>query len=107
VVGNEVYAAILRETRDAVSAGSSISDALARYDDVPPLVSQMIKIGEETGKLIPILETLAKFYNREVNNTLQRIVSLIEPVLIVSLGLAVGVIVASILVPIYNLSIGI
>ncbi|MBI2038928.1 MAG: type II secretion system F family protein [Candidatus Niyogibacteria bacterium] len=107
VVGNEVYASILRETRDAVSAGSSISDALARYEDVPPLVSQMIKIGEETGKLVPILETLAKFYNREVNNTLERIVSLIEPALIVGLGLGVGIIVAAILVPIYNLSIGI
>lgn len=106
VVGNEVYASILRETRDAVSAGSSISDALARYEDVPPLVAQMIKIGEETGKLTPILETLAKFYNREVNNTLQRIVSLIEPTLIVALGLAVGIIVAAILVPIYNLSVG-
>ena len=107
VVGNEVYANILRETRDAVRSGSAISDALARYEDVPALVSQMIRIGEETGKLTPILATLSKFYNREVNNTLEQIVSLIEPVMIVGLGLAVGIIVASILVPIYNLSVGI
>ncbi|MCH7882945.1 type II secretion system F family protein [Patescibacteria group bacterium] len=106
VVGNEVYETIIREARDSVRAGSSISDALARYEDIPPLVSQMIRVGEETGQLNNILSTLARFYTREVNNTLDRIVSLIEPILIIVLGLGVGLIVAAILVPIYNISVG-
>ena len=107
VVGNEVYAQIIREARESVGAGTPISAALARFEDVPPLVSQMIRIGEETGKLNQILSTLARFYVREVNNSLERIVSLIEPALIVFLGLGVGIIVAAILVPIYSISAGV
>ncbi|MEK7566811.1 MAG: type II secretion system F family protein [Patescibacteria group bacterium] len=107
VVGNEVYAEIIREARDSVDAGTSISAALARYEDVPPLVTQMMRIGEETGKLNQILATLARFYIREVNNSLERMVSLIEPALIVFLGLGVGIIVAAILVPIYSISAGV
>ena len=107
VIGNEVYAEIIRESRDAVRAGSSISSALARYEDVPPLVTQMMRVGEETGKLDQILSALSRFYTREVDNTIERIVSLIEPALIVFLGLGVGIIVASILIPIYNISAGV
>src|SRR3989338_1436547 len=107
VIGNEIYSEIIKEARDSVRAGSPISSALARYEDVPQLVSQMIKIGEETGKLNQILATLSRFYTREVNNTLERLVSLIEPALIVFLGLGVGIIVAAILVPIYSISAGV
>ncbi|MEK7599218.1 MAG: type II secretion system F family protein [Patescibacteria group bacterium] len=107
VVGNAIYSEIIREAAEAIRSGSSISDAFGRYEDVPQLVTQMIKIGEETGKLNQILSTLARFYTREVNNTLDRMVSLIEPALIVALGLGVGIIVATIFVPIYSISSGI
>lgn len=107
VVGNEVYAEIIREARDSVRAGSSISDAFSRFEDVPALVTQMIRIGEETGKLNNILSTLSRFYVREVNNALERMVSLIEPALVISLGFGIGIVVAAILVPIYNISGGI
>ena len=107
VVGNDIYAEIIREARDAVRGGASISEALARYEDVPALFTQMMRIGEETGRLNAILATLAKFYIREVNNTLERMVSLIEPALIILLGLGVGIIVAAILVPIYSISAGV
>lgn len=107
VVGNDVYADIIREARDAVRGGAAISEALARYEEVPALVTQMIRIGEETGRLNVILETLSRFYVREVNNTLERMVSLIEPALIILLGLGVGIIVAAILVPIYSISAGV
>jgi len=107
VVGNDIYAEIINEARDAVRGGASISEALARYEDVPALFTQMIRIGEETGRLNAILATLAKFYIREVNNTLERLVSLIEPALIILLGLGVGIIVAAILVPIYSISAGV
>ena len=64
----------------------------------------MIRIGEETGKLDFTLKTLARFYRNEVYNTVENLVSLIEPVMIIFLGLAVGFLVASVLIPIYNIS---
>ena len=104
VVGNEVYRKILLDSMDSVKSGSMISDALSRYADVPRLLSQMIRIGEETGKLDYILKSIAGFYRRDVDNFIDNLVSLIEPILIVALGLGVGVLVAAVLVPIYNIS---
>ncbi|NOY35888.1 MAG: type II secretion system F family protein [bacterium] len=106
VVGNKIYERILRESEEAVRAGNSISDVFSRYKDIPPLVSRMVRIGEESGKLDFILKTLARFYKREVNNAVENLVGLIEPVMIVALGLAVGILLVSILGPIYNISAG-
>jgi type IV pilus assembly protein PilC len=63
-----------------------------------------MKIGEETGNLGEILSTLAKFYRREMMNAVDTLVDLIEPVMIVMLGLGVGILLASVLIPIYNVS---
>ena len=104
VVGNEVYRKILLDSMGLVKSGSMISESLAKYADIPPLLSQMIRIGEETGKLDYILKSVAGFYRRDVDNFIDNLVSLIEPILIVALGLGVGVLVAAVLVPIYNLS---
>lgn len=104
VVGNGVYRSILQDATSSVKSGDSISQSLSRYDEIPALMSQMIRIGEETGKLDFILETIAKFYRREVDNAVDNMVNLIEPVMIIALGLGVGVLVVSILVPIYNIS---
>ena len=68
---------------------------------------QMIKVGEETGSLGTILGTLTAFYRREVDDAVDTLVGLIEPVMIVALGMGVGVLLVSILVPIYNLAGGI
>ncbi len=106
VVGNEVYRKIMLEARDAVKGGSMISDVFSRYAEIPPLLSQMIRIGEETGKLDYILKSVAGFYRRDVDSFIDNLVSLIEPVLIVALGLGVGLLVAAVLVPIYNISAG-
>ncbi|MDP3935057.1 MAG: type II secretion system F family protein [Candidatus Giovannonibacteria bacterium] len=104
VVGNEVYRKILLDSMDSVKSGSMISESLSKYADIPPLLSQMIRIGEETGKLDYILKSVAGFYRRDVDNFIDNLVSLIEPILIVGLGLGVGVLVAAVLVPIYNIS---
>ncbi|MDP2676443.1 MAG: type II secretion system F family protein [bacterium] len=104
VVGNQVYRNIIYDAREAVRAGASISEALFVYPEVPRLVSQMIKVGEETGKLDFILATLSKFYRQEVNNAVDNLINLIEPILILVLGLGVGLLVASVIVPIYNIS---
>ena len=107
VVGSEVYAAILTDASEAVRGGSSFSDALSRHKDVPTIMVAMIKIGEETGELGSILKTMAQFYKREVDNAVDTLVGLIEPVMIVALGLGVGLLLTSVLVPIYNITAGI
>ncbi len=104
VVGNPVYKKIVEEAGEAVKGGAQISEAFARHRDMPALVVQMIKIGEETGKLDFMLKTMARFYRKEVENTVDSMVGLIEPIMIILLGLGVGILVVSVLMPIYNLS---
>ncbi len=104
VVGNAVYANIMKETAEKVKAGSSLSDGLARHKEIPPILIQMVKVGEETGSLGNILKTIARFYKREVDGAVDTLVSLIEPILIVALGLGVGVLLSAILIPIYNIA---
>jgi type IV pilus assembly protein PilC len=104
VVDNTVYKEIIEAALADVRAGRSFADAISEYPEIPGVLSQMIKVGEETGSLSDILETLALFYRREVNNAIDTLISLIEPVMIVLLGLGVGVLLASVLMPIYNIT---
>ena len=104
VVGSDVYKRILNESMLAVKGGSSLSGAFSQYPEIPGIMVQMVKVGEETGELGNILSTLAKFYQREVTNAIDTIVSLIEPVMIVLLGVGVGILLASVLLPIYNMA---
>ncbi|MFA5745114.1 MAG: type II secretion system F family protein [Candidatus Paceibacterota bacterium] len=104
VVGNAAYATVLKEVGNDVKGGSSISDALGKHPEIPGIMVAMTKVGEETGELGKILTTLAKFYNREVTNAVDTLVGLIEPIMIVSLGLGVGTLLAAVLLPIYNLA---
>jgi type IV pilus assembly protein PilC len=104
VVGNDVYKEILDETLIAVKGGSSLSQSLSQYPEIPSILVQMIKVGEETGELGNIFKTMAHFYQREVVNAIDTLVSLIEPVMIVMLGLGVGVLLASVLIPIYDIA---
>jgi type IV pilus assembly protein PilC len=104
VVGSSTFSSILTDASDAVKGGSSISDALGKHDEIPGIMIAMIRVGEETGELGTILDTLAKFYRREVSTSVDTLVDLIEPLMIVFLGLGVGTLLASVLVPIYNLA---
>ncbi len=104
VVGNQVYKRILREALESVKSGSTLSDAMGRHEEVPPIMVQMIKVGEETGSLGSILKTLADFYRREVDDAVDTLIGLIEPAMIVVLGLGVGILLTSVLVPIYNIA---
>ena len=104
VVGNKVYARILKEAGSDVKTGSSLSASLARHKEMPGIMVQMVQVGEETGALSSILKTLAKFYKREVDDAVDTLVGLIEPVMIVVLGLGVGLLLTSVLMPIYNIS---
>ncbi len=104
VVENAVYEEILKEISTSVKAGGTVSGAMANYAEIPGIMAAMVKVGEETGELGNILKTLAKFYQREVSNAVDTLVDLIEPFMIVVLGLGVGVLLASVLIPIYNIS---
>lgn len=104
IVDNEVYKEIIQNTLVEVKAGKSFADAISEYPEIPGVLAQMSKVGEETGKLGDILETLAVFYRREVNNAVDTLIGLIEPAMIVLLGLGVGTLLASVLMPIYNLT---
>lgn len=104
VVDNEVFKEIIEFTLIEVKGGRSFADTIAEYPEIPGVMAQMAKVGEETGNLSQILDTLAVFYRREVDNAVDTLIGLIEPVMIVLLGLGVGVLLASVLMPIYNLT---
>src|SRR3989344_611593 len=104
VVDNRIYERLLTESVEVVKGGKTVSEAFGKHKEIPGIMVQMIKIGDETGELGTILKTLAKFYQREVTNAVDTLVDLIEPAMIVALGLSVGFLLMAILVPIYNLA---
>lgn len=105
VIDNRIYKDVMNEAFNDVKTGSSLSDALGKHpDEIPNILIQMIRVGEESGELGNILKTMAKFYQREVINAVDTLVGLIEPVMIVALGLGVGVLLASVLIPIYDIA---
>lgn len=108
VVGSLVYKDVLKSVADGVKSGLSFSLAFEKHpEQIPGIMVQMVKVGEETGSLGKILKTLADFYKREVDDAVDTLVGLIEPVMIVVLGLGVGLLLVSVLMPIYNLAGGI
>ena len=105
VVGSRIYKNLLINVADNVKSGLSMSAAFDKHrTEIPGIMVEMVKVGEETGSLGSILKTMADFYKREVDNAIDTLVGLIEPVMIVVLGLAVGILLVSVLLPIYNLA---
>lgn len=104
VVDNQIFKQALEETTQDVQGGTALSDALGKHEEFPTILVQMVKVGEETGNLGEILKTLSNFYRREVLNAIDALVGLIEPVMIILLGIGVGILLMSVLVPIYNIS---
>ena len=104
VVNNKVYGRIIVEAAEDVKKGQPLSASLIKHKEIPNVVVQMIKVGEESGKLASILKTLASFYIKEVNSAVDTIISLIEPALIILLGVGVGFIISAVLLPIYSIS---
>ena len=104
VVDNIMYKEILSDALQKVKEGTSLSNALSQHKEIPNILTQMVKVGEETGELGSILKSLARFYQREVTTAVDTLVGLIEPVMIVLLGLGVGTLLAAVLMPIYNIA---
>jgi type II secretory pathway component PulF len=106
VVGNLVYKNIILMAREEVRRGNMIHSVfLTEKKYIPPMVAQMIRIGEQTGKIDVLLSKVASFYQKDVDNIMDNLTTLIQPILVLVLGGAAGVLVAAILLPIYNMSI--
>lgn len=103
VVGNEVYRGILLEAEQNIRSGDSLSATLAEHREFPTLVSSMLETGERTGRTEAILGNILKFYRTEAEQSVQNIAQLIEPLLILILGIGIGLLVAAVLLPIYSL----
>ena len=97
--GNEVMRQALRKVRTSVRAGESMTAPLVRTSSFPSLVTHIIRVGEETGQLDAMLAHVADTYDEEVDDAVEAVSSLIEPVLLVSLGAVVGFIVIALFLP--------
>jgi len=104
VVGNAVYKNIIEETREAVEGGASISSVFLKKPEIPNMVSQMMSVGEKTGKVDVILDSITDFYSREITNLVANLVTLMEPIIMVIMGVGVGLMVAAIIMPMYNMA---
>ena len=103
-VGSVLYAEILHNAAESVRRGDLLSKALIRNEKYfPVLVTQMVSLGEQTGKLDEMFSRISTFYVREVDNVVASLIELIQPALMVVIGGLVGLLFASILIPIYNL----
>ena len=103
VVENEVIGRVIRDSHDSLERGQSIADPMKKHWAFPPLITQMISIGEKTGALDAMLGKVADFYEKEVEASTDRLKSLIEPLMIVLLAGIVGTIVISIMVPMFEI----
>jgi type IV pilus assembly protein PilC len=101
--GNQLVADAVRGAQDGVRQGQSLSSTLAQYEVMPIMVTQMIETGEESGALDEMLDKVAEFYDNEVNSTIQSLTSVLEPLLIVTMGCAIGFIVISMYLPMFDI----
>jgi type IV pilus assembly protein PilC len=101
--GNQIVANAVRGAQDGVRRGQSLSTTLAQFDVMPIMVTQMIETGEESGALDGMLDKVAEFYDNEVNSTINSLTSVLEPLLIVTMGVAIGGIVISMYLPMFSI----
>jgi type IV pilus assembly protein PilC len=104
VMGNAVYEKYMKKVSGQLERGVPMSVPLAEASEFPPIVSQMIAVGEQTGKVDEILLTLARLFQDETDKKVKSLTSLLEPILLIIVGLGVGTIVFSIIIPIYQIS---
>lgn len=105
VVGNYFYADLIRRTRAQVGDGNSVTSVFSQYPRyIPNMITQMMSVGEETGRLGEVLGRLTDFYERELSNRVANLVSAIEPLIMLVMGLAVGVMVSAIMLPMYSMA---
>lgn len=104
VVDNNVYKVVLEQTKKDVEEGNAISESLMSTPYIPMIVSQMIDVGEETGHLDDVLDKITDFYSREIDNQVRNLSVLIEPIIMIILGIGIGGFVAAVILPMWQLS---
>ncbi len=107
IVDNSVYKNILREAEERVARGEKISEVLSAYpEQIPSFVCQMIATGEETGRLEETLLDIVNFYRQEIERTTENLTTIIEPVLILILGIGIAVLAVSVFIPLFKIGLG-
>lgn len=104
VVGNTIYRELILDTLESINDGNPLATVFENSDRVPRMVPQMISVGERTGKIDSVLDRLTDFYSRESSNMLDNLSKLMEPLIMVIMGIGVGIMVAAVLLPMYNLA---
>jgi type IV pilus assembly protein PilC len=104
VVKNRVYKRLINDTLKAVNDGNSIVAVFEKSSDMPVMVTQMMAIGEQAGKLDDVLEKISEFYSKEINSILANLTTILEPLIMVVLAIGVGIMVAAVILPMYNLA---
>ena len=104
IINNTIYHEILIKAVEQIRAGKSISEGLTGHPEFPGIVTQMVRVGEQTAQLDDIMGKLANFYEKEVDNKVSTLTTLLEPIIMIILGVGVGILVAGVLMPIYNLA---
>lgn len=104
VVNNSVYKNLIEKTIVSIEDGHSISQEFSQSKQIPKMVSQMMSIGEKTGRLDMILKKITEFYTREIDNIVANLMTLMEPIIMVVMGVAVGIMVAAIILPMYQMA---
>ena len=107
VVGNSVFKYIINTAADEIKKGGNLSDILGKYEEIPPVMTQMVEVGEHTGRMSFSLGKITEFYMKESDRMVKNFSTLIEPVLMVVLAIGVGVLVSAILLPIYQVAMSI
>lgn len=103
-LGSRIYSAGIKQAAVYVEKGISLAEAVTRLEMFPPILSQMISVGEETGKLDAVLNKLAVFYESESEIKIKALTTAIEPLIMILMGIGVGFLVIAVIMPIYNLT---
>ena len=105
VLGNVLYKEKLKEASESLKKGVNLSDVLRKDPNIfPPMVTEMIMVGEQTGNIEKMLGELSEYYNGEVSETMNNFTSIIEPVIILLLGIAVAGVAMAVIMPMYALT---
>ncbi len=104
VVGNMIYREIILATLESINDGNPIATVMENSPYIPSMVPQMIAVGEKTGKIDAVLDRVTTFYSREAANMLDNLSKLMEPLIMVIMGVGVGIMVAAVILPMYNMA---
>ena len=103
VIGSPVFKKEIDDVIQQVEAGTSVSKAMKGSPYFPPVVTSLVAVGEKSGKTDYVLKNLSRFLEKEVDNTVKNLTSLLEPIIMVVLGVGIAIIIASVIMPIYGL----